>query len=464
LPVKQQLLTNICGLIESQAILSWIITMIPHIAALLKMTLVFFIILLAIRRRFSLGSAFLLGAVALGLIFGAGPLNILKSILGSMIHPKTLSLALIVSLILVLSHSMEMAGQLQRLLDSFQGLIRSPRINMVVFPALIGLLPMPGGAIFSAPMVKTLGARLRLSDTQLSYINYWFRHIWEYWWPLYPGVLLTVTIANLNLWVFALFLIPLTPVAVCAGYWPLKAFRSVSRESSDHRANPNRPSLGPFLRELIPIIIAIGLGIGMGIILSVLTRSNPAVTPIAKEIGLVVALCVAIGWVWHRNRIRRSQRRALLKNRQLLRMIYMVLAILAFKGVLVQSRAVEAISQELLGLNIPLFLITVLLPFLVGSVVGITIVFVGTTMPILISLIQAFGEGHFILAYMMLALASGFAGVLLSPLHVCLLLSNEFFGTTLVAVYRYLWVPCLVLLGSSMAYFLMLHWLNGLTA
>jgi hypothetical protein len=106
-----------------------------NIAALLKMTLVFFIILLAIWRRFSLGSAFLLGAVGLGLIFGAGPLTILKSILGSMIHPKALSLALI----LVLSHSMEMAGQMRRLLDSFQGLIRSPRINMVVFPALIGL-------------------------------------------------------------------------------------------------------------------------------------------------------------------------------------------------------------------------------------------------------------------------------------------------------------------------------------
>ena len=93
---------------------------------------------------------------------------------------------------------------------------------------------------------------------------------------------------------------------------------------------------------------------------------------------------------------------------------------------------------------------------------GITIVFVVTTMPFLISLIQTFGEGHFVLAYMMLALASGFAGVLLSPLHVCLLLSNEFFGTTLVAVYRYLWGPCLVLLGASVAYFLILHWVGGL--
>jgi hypothetical protein len=274
---------------------------------------------------------------------------------------------------------------------------------------------------------------------------------------------LTVTIADLNLWVFALFLIPQTLVALCAGYWPLKAFRSVSRNRSDRQANPSRPSPGPFLRELIPIMIAIGLGIGMGTIISVLARSNPAVALIAKEIGLIVALCVAIGWVWHRNRIGGSQRRALLKNRQLLRMIYMVLSILAFKGILVQSRAVEAISQELLGLNIPLFLITVLLPFLVGSVAGITIVFVGTTIPILISLIQSFGEGHFILAYMMLALASGFAGVLLSPLHVCLLLSNEFFGTTLVAVYRYLWIPCPALLGCSMAYFLMLHWVGGLT-
>jgi hypothetical protein len=64
-----------------------------------------------------------------------------------------------------------------RLLNGFRGLIRDEGLDIIIFPALIGLLPMPGGAIFSAPMVKDIGSRYQLSGSQLSYINYWFRHI-----------------------------------------------------------------------------------------------------------------------------------------------------------------------------------------------------------------------------------------------------------------------------------------------
>ncbi|MGD8337680.1 MAG: DUF401 family protein, partial [Desulfobacterales bacterium] len=97
--------------------------------------------------------------------------------------------------------------------------------------------------------------------------------------------------------------------------------------------------------------------------------------------------------------------------------------------------------------------ITMLLPFLVGGVAGITIAFVGTTFPILISLIQTMGHGHLLLAYMMLALVSGFVGVLLSPLHLCLLLSNAYFKTTLAEVYRLLWQPCTILILAAGVYF-----------
>jgi hypothetical protein len=67
---------------------------------------------------------------------------------------------------------------------------------------------------------------------------------------------------------------------------------------------------------------------------------------------------------------------------------------------------------------------------------GITIAFVGTTFPILISLVQALGESHLMLPYMMLALAGGFIGVFFSPLHLCPLLSNAYLETSLVDVYR----------------------------
>ncbi len=134
-------------------------------------------------------------------------------------------------------------------------------------------------------------------------------------------------------------------------------------------------------------------------------------------------------------------------------MFYMVSAILIFKGVLTDSRAVSAVSREMIGWHIPLIPITILLPFLVGGVVGITIGFVGTTFPILISLIHTLDQGHLMLPYMMLAMTGGFMGVLFSPLHLCFLLSNTYFKTTLIPVYRYLWFPCTALLITGLGYF-----------
>ena len=128
------------------------------IPALIRILFVFAVILFCINRKLPLGSCFCLGAVALGFVFGMVPAAIIKSAIMALADPKTLSLAAVVSLILVLSHSLEAAGQMNRLLDRFQGLVRIQALNIVIFPALIGLLPMPGGAIFSAPMVKNLGA------------------------------------------------------------------------------------------------------------------------------------------------------------------------------------------------------------------------------------------------------------------------------------------------------------------
>jgi integral membrane protein (TIGR00529 family) len=425
------------------------------IPAIVRIAVIFVVMLLAIGRNVSLGNALTGGALLTGWFFGMQLPAIIQSAFFAMVHPKTLALAVVVMLILVLSHSMEIAGQMNRLLDSFSGLVNHPGMNLIVFPALIGLLPMPGGAIFSAPMVKNLGGRQAFSGAQLSYINFWFRHIWEYWWPLYPGVLLTTAIAGLNLWSFVVFLFPLTLVALAAGYWPLLRIIGTAPErpaAGDRRRR--RPKA--FFIELLPILMVIVLGLGLGWLFSRI--GLPFGGAVAKETGLIAALVVAIGWVWRSNRLSGADKRRVLLNPKLFGMFYMVAGILIFKGLLEDSRAISAVSSELIRWNIPLLIVSMVLPFLVGIVGGITIAFVGTTFPILISLIQALGQGPFMLPYMMLALVSGFVGVLLSPLHLCLLLSNAYFQTHLNAVYRHLWLPCATLLAAGWVYFHLSTW------
>jgi uncharacterized protein len=197
-------------------------TFLNHIPALVRMAMIFMLVLYGIRKKLSLGNAFMLGAMVMSLLFGMPFMTVIKSVFFSIVDPKTLSFALVVSLILVLSSAMESTGQMKRLLERFRGLAASPRLNIVIFPALIGLLPMPGGAVFSAPMVKELGVDSKLSNDQLSFVNYWFRHIWEYWWPMYPGVLLATMMADISLPVFVAVMIPLTLTAMGLGNIPLK--------------------------------------------------------------------------------------------------------------------------------------------------------------------------------------------------------------------------------------------------
>jgi integral membrane protein (TIGR00529 family) len=423
--------------------------MLDVIPAVVRILAVFALMLVLIKRQWSLGNAFLTGSVILGLIFGMHPGGITKAILMALAASKTLSLAVVVSLILVLSHSLEKSGQMARLLDSYKGLVRRPRLNLVIFPALIGLLPMPGGAIFSAPMVKNLGAAHQLSGAVMSYINYWFRHIWEYWWPLYPGILLTTALAGIDLWRLVIFSMPLTIVAVAAGYWPLRG----SAINGDDLA-ASRP-MGPFLKELAPIVFVIVCGLGLGMVCSAFLP--PAGRPVAKEIGLILALLVAIVWIWRQNRMPLKTCIGILTQPAMVKMIYMVGGILIFKGILEDSGAVGRLSRELLDWHIPLIPIAMLLPFIVGLVGGITIAFVGATFPILVSLVNSLGQNDLMLPYMMLALVCGFAGVLVSPLHLCLQLSNEYFETSLTSVYRRLGVPVAALVAGGVVYFGVLY-------
>jgi len=416
------------------------------IPALIRMTLVFFLVLALIRKKFSLGNAFMLGSLCLGLMFTMPPGQLAMAFIRSAIDPKTIALAAVVTLILVLSQSMEQAGQLQRLLAHFHGLLSTPRLNLVLFPALIGLLRMPGGAVFSAPMVKELGAKSGLSDAKLSFINYWFRHIWEYWWPLYPGILLMAAIANIPLVDFIPVLGPFTLIAFLCGYGVLKRAETDRPLNSEENG---RKKILPLLHGLLPILLVIVVGIGLGVAIS---RWAPQCR-IAKEAGLVVALLLAIGKIYLDGGFKGTSLIKTIFDRDLAMMIYMVFAILIFKGVMEDSRAVNCITGELHRLSIPLVLIVAFLPFMIGAISGITIAFVGSAFPILIPLIHAADPSGFMPAYLMLAMVGGFTGVLISPVHLCLILSNGYFGAKPGDVYRYLAPACLRLVAAGYAVF-----------
>jgi hypothetical protein len=101
----------------------------------------------------------------------------------------------------------------------------------------------------------------------------------------------------------------------------------------------------------------------------------------------------------------------------------------------------------LLSSGVPLWLIAILVPFLVGLITGVTIAPIAIGFPVLIPLFQ--NDPHF-LNYMVLAFASGISGDLLSPFHLCLILTKDYFRADLKGVYHFIWIPALSIVGVAL--------------
>lgn len=423
-----------------------------NISPVIKLVAVFILVILLIKKKFSLGTALAAGSVLLGLWFNLSPLQIGASLFHSLIAYRTVILCAVVTLILVLSHSMEQTGQMKRILDSFKGISQNIRLNLAFFPAMIGLLPMPGGAIFSAPIVDEIGEG-SLHAEQKTVINYWFRHIWEFCWPLYPGVILTCALSGIDLWTFVVVQFPLTLFSALIGY--LRYLRPVPMSKED-LPGYRKKSLKRFFTELMPIFLVVGGAVFFGAVIYLAGKAWSPLQLLPKESSLIAALVGSILLVWRQNRITSADVRRILFNRSLLSMIYMIAGIMVFQGVLKDSQAIIEISQRLTSARVPIVLVIIILPFLVGSITGITVAFVGITFPIIFSLLASAGLTDQILPYTILAFCSGYVGVLFSPLHICLVITCAYFGVGLPRIYRKLWVACAAVAVAGVLSF----WIN----
>ncbi|MHC4396647.1 MAG: DUF401 family protein [Planctomycetota bacterium] len=404
--------------------------------ALLYTLGVFALILILARLKLPLALSIITGAVLLGFLFGLGPGQVVLKTLTGVVQPRTIGLVFITMLLLTLSAIMKEGGQFKEIVSLAKLLLRRPAAAMAVLPALIGLLPMPGGALFSAPMVKTAAAQTRLSGSVLSAINYWFRHIWEPWWPLYPGVMLAMTLTDLSYARFALFQMPLGIFMVVTG---LLLFRKTHPDLHIKSASPPAGTKRRFLLATSPIwIIMLIWGPAKYIISLLVLPLLPQTLESAaqKYLPLAIALIASIVCTSTSKHFKLSTVAKIFIRKSNCAIAALVISVMVFQYLLSQVGAAGQIADELLQLQVPVVLVVAALPFIAGMVTGLAIGFVGTSFPIVLALVAALPDHGSIYPYVVLAYGFGHMGQMVSPLHLCHLVSNEYFKTGFADVYR----------------------------
>jgi len=406
-------------------------------SAVAKILIVFFGVLTISRIRIPLGVGLIGGGLLLDLWSGKSLQVLPADFWQALMRPELWLLTINISLIMEIGHFMasDENGKAIVSLARRYGGKHGQAASLVLIPAAIGLVPLPGGALFSAPLVGQSTENSSSPEWKAA-VNYWFRHILEYWWPLYPVVIVTLSIFTLQTWKFMLLQIPFTFVSLSAGYFFLLRHKTFSFTADDQASEQELPSI---VQVLLPIIIIVLATLLLpGFFHKIMPGLNPASSKLLSMLtGLVISLAlIRFG--------RANYSRKMFSDLFTLKTLNVFLTlggVMIFESLLDSSGLIPLAGRELSIGQVPIGLIIAFLPFLAGLVTGIAIGFAGVAFPIVVGFISAGEISMQPMAALVLAFSMGYVGMMLSPVHLCFLLTVEYFSASFLKVYKYI-LPC----------------------
>lgn len=397
---------------------------------LLKTSLVLIAIIWLLRRKVSMTAVMPVGSLLLALLYLLPLPDLGRAVWLGIADPKSLEMTATLALTMVMENLLRTTGMLKRMVESLSAALSDRRVVMAAMPAMIGMLPSPGGAVFSAPMVAEASRGVAADAEQKALINYWYRHIWEYVSPLYPGIILAAGLSGISTQQLFLAHLPFALTVIMAGAW--FCFRDIPRQSADVGgeavAGSRAGQFGTFLLMSSPILISLSL-------------------VVIFKVSAVIALGGGVLTLFAAHRLGPARIIKTLSESLSFKALLLVIGIMIFQEMLKATGAIAGISSFFAASALPVPLLVALIPFIAGLMTGLTVGYIGITFPLLLPLM---GADQPLLWLEALAFASGFAGVMLSPVHLCFVLTREYFKADTAIVYHRLLLPSALVLCAAL--------------
>ncbi|NVM46762.1 MAG: DUF401 family protein [Candidatus Lokiarchaeota archaeon] len=361
--------------------------------------------------KYELGIILTLGALGFALLAGVDFLQVLFNVLT---NPSILALIVIMVLIPILGGIMEESGLMMEMIQKMR---ISKKSSLMMIPALFGLLPVPGGALMSAPIVQQIDSE-EDANTKVS-INVWYRHMLIMVYPLSSALIIASKLTNINLYILFLGLVPSLGVMWLMGYVFL--VRKVTSFTEQGERDLKRA-----FRNLLPILIAPFLDfIGR-------TFFNFPVPEVFLLVGLIFSIWPALKF----GKMKLSSVKMISKKMKIWRFPLIIFSMFIFLEVFVLSGA----PDEIASLNLSVFLL-ILIGFFLGVGTGRIQLPISILIPIYLAQFTVLNMPliDFIFIY-----TSIFIGYLVTPLHPCVAYSTEYFKTDFIKVVKILGKPILI--------------------
>jgi integral membrane protein (TIGR00529 family) len=380
--------------------------------------LVVALVAILIIARFNLPLALFCGALILG-IFTLPILSILEQIVRTFTDLSIVLLALAMGVIPMIGGTMKESGQMDDLVSN----LRIGRKGLMAFsPALMGLLPMPGGALLSAPVLEKGGMGVP-NDLKVA-INDWFRHLFVMIYPLSSALIASAKISGLNLYAAVCSLIPTFLFATVLGYVFFVRRVQGNIEYSDAFS---------IVRLLVPLGIILVAPFLDFMLKQIFTLP---IDEIATIIGVICAF--VLSWRLSRTHL---DLWAIAKKMKPWNFVFIILAMFIFLHIFQASNVADLIA------NIPLppLTLAVVAGFVLGIATGRVLVPASIILPVYMT------AGTITPVVFAVIYTGIFFGYVISPVHPCVGVSLEYFDVSLKNFLKLLFVPTLIMFGATIA-------------
>ena len=363
------------------------------------------IIILMLRRHIPIGPCMLTGGLFIWLMKTPKLHYLTQAFTETLSLPRTYDIIFALYFVMCLEIELRTSGALAGMVHALQKIFSSNRVTLAVMPAFLGLLPSLGGARFSAPIVEEASKGLGLTSDHQAAINFWFRHIFEFSSPIIPGMIMACNIAGVAYSEFIMHLCWLTVLMFSVGWFVL--IRPIKTDSIKENAGSQAAdeqgwqdlwlSLSPVVLTFVLVVFFnMNASVGMGVV----TAGLFLVLHFTKrEVSLKDVVVGAID----------------------MKMFFNVLCILYFIQILTVTQVLQEIVAAFQSSPLPVPVIIACVSFIIGVLTGMSQGHVAIIMPI----IAAMQTGSLNLAGV--AMAFGVAGQMLTPTHMCLVVTVDYF-------------------------------------
>ncbi len=351
--------------------------------------------------------------------------NLLDSLITVFSNPSNIILIIIVALIPILGGIMDDSGLMMELVQKMDV---SKKVSFIVGPAFFGLLPVPGGALMSAPIVDQIDKDLH--PNKKIAINVWYRHALLLIYPISPILIIGSLLTGISIYLIIVAMIIPFIIMSLIGY--LTLLRSVDKERESHERDLKR-----VVRNFSPILIAP--------VIDFLGRTFFNLD--SPEIFLLIGLFISVWVSIMISKMPLSRVKEVAKKMKIWRFPLVMFAILWFLTVFVDS----GLPEDIGALKLP-FIVFICLGFVLGFTTGRVQIPFSILIPIY--LIQN-GITTMILMEFVFLYCATFLGYLITPIHPCLAYSINYFKTDYKGALKYLLPPVSICFGLLLSLYLL---------